>query len=143
MLKIVCWVDPEDYANLNSIMESNVPVNYYGYTFKVEGGSETSGGSSIVTLKVVELQNANIAVGFALPDNVSIDGEFQLGFISQDSLDKQIPLLCKISDEVKCTQYMGDDIEKLEYIGFSLEQFYGNKGATFYLYDLRNAAKST
>jgi hypothetical protein len=142
MLQIMCCVNPEDYWYLDSMVENNVPVNYYGYMFKVEGASETSGGDSIVKLIVVELINANISVGFALPENMSIDGEFQLGFISQDNPTRDIPLVCKLSEEVKRATYMGNDIEKLEYIGFTLEQFYQNKGATFYLYDLRGSTSS-
>lgn len=145
MLKIMCWVNQEDYSNLNSLVESNVPVNFYGYTFNVEGGSEASGGSTIVSVKVVELINAYICVGLVLPESISIDGEFELSFISQEGpgggFASGIPIVCKISDEVKRATYMGDDLEKLEYLGFTLEQFYNSKGATFYLYDLRNSAK--
>ncbi|HEX3033866.1 MAG TPA: hypothetical protein VHT73_01880 [Thermodesulfobacteriota bacterium] len=141
MLKIVCWINQEDYSSLTSLMENNIPVNYYGYTFNVEGGSETSGGSSVVSVKVVELINAHISVGLVLPENVSLDGEFELGFISQDTSAGRLPMVCKVSDEVKRATYMGDDIEKLEYLGFTLEQFYHSKGATFYLYDLRESAK--
>ena len=146
MLKIMCWINQEDYSNMKSLIESNVPVNYYGYTFNVEGGSEASGGSSAVSVKVVELMNAYICVGLVLPDNISIDGEFELRFISQEGsggdLESGIPIISKISNEVKHATYMGDDLEKLEYIGFTLEQFYHSKGATFYLYDLRNSAKA-
>jgi hypothetical protein len=91
---------------------------------------------------VVELLNAYIAVGLVLPNNISLDGEFQLNFISQDNPSRDIPLVCKLSDEVKRTVYKGDDIEKLEYVGFSLEKFYESKGVTFYLYDLRGSGQS-
>ena len=141
MLRIMCWINQEDHANLSSLVESNVPVNYYGYTFNVEGGSEASGGSTVVSLKVVELVNAYICVGLVLSDSVSIEGELELRFISQEGPQSGIPIICRISNEVKRATYMGDDLEKLEYIGFTLEQFYQSKGATFYLYDLRNSAK--
>ncbi|HSE83121.1 MAG TPA: hypothetical protein VLB01_01070 [Thermodesulfobacteriota bacterium] len=142
MLKIMCLIDQEDHSNLNSLMESNVPVNYYGYTFNVEGGSETSGATTVVSIKVVELMNAYICVGLVLPDSISIDGEFELRFVSQGRTEGGIPIICRISNEVKRATYMGDDLEKLEYIGFTLEQFYHSKGATFYLYDLRSSARA-
>jgi hypothetical protein len=133
----MCWIAAEDYSYLDSMEKQNIPVNYYGYTFEVEGGGETEGGSGKVRLAVVELLNARIVVGLALPKDTSIDGEFQLRFMSQDNPTEDIPVVCKLSQEVKRASYMGDDDTKLEYIGFSLEKFYENKGATFYLYDLR------
>ena len=139
MLQIMCWVNPEDYWYLNALGEKNVPVNYYGYMFEVEGGGETSGGGSVVKLMVVELINANLSVGFALPPGFSVDGEFQLNFVCNDRLSDDIPVVCKLSEEVKRASYMGDDNERLEYVGFSLEKFYENKGATFYLFDLRGS----
>ena len=142
MIQIVCFIDSEDYWNLDSMREKNIRVNFYGYTFEVEGLGETAGGSSVVKVRVVELLNAYIAVGLALPDSISIDGEFQLSFICQDNPSREIPLVCKLSDEVKHTMYKGDDLEKLEYVGFSLEKFYESKGVTFYLYDLRGRGES-
>lgn len=142
MIQIVCFIDSEDYWNLDSMREKNIRVNFYGYTFEVEGLGETAGGSSVVKVRVVELLNAYIAVGLALPDSISIDGEFQLNLICQDNPSREIPLVCKLSDEVKRTMYKGDDLEKLEYIGFSLEKFYESKGVTFYLYDLRGGGQS-
>jgi hypothetical protein len=142
MIQIVCFIDSEDYWNLDAMRENNIRVNFYGYTFEVEGLGETAGGSSVIKVRVVELLNAYIAVGLALPDNISIDGEFQLNFICQDNPSRDIPLVCKLSDEVKRTMYKGDDLEKLEYIGFSLEKFYESKGVTFYLYDLRGGTHS-
>jgi hypothetical protein len=142
MIQIVCFIDPEDYWNLDSMKEQNIRVNFYGYTFEVEGLGEAAGGSSVVRVRVVELLNAYIAVGLALPDNISLDGEFQLNFICQDNPSRDIPLVCKLSDEVKRTVYKGDDMERLEYVGFSLEKFYESKGVTFYLYDLRRSGQS-
>lgn len=137
MIQIMCFIDPEDYWNLDSMKEKNIRVNFYGYTFEVAGLGETAAGGEAVKVRVVELLNAYIAVGLALPSSISLDGEFQLNFICQDNPTRDIPLVCKLSDEVKRTTYNGSDLEKLEYIGFSLEKFYESKGVTFYLYDLR------
>ena len=139
MLQIMCFITSEDYLYLNSIGEQNISVNYYGYTFEVDGVGETEGGSSRVRVIVVELINANMALGFAVRNDMSIDGEFQLNFISQDNPSRDIPIICKLSQEVKRTSYSGDDIAKLEYLGLSLEKFYESKGATFYFYDLRGS----
>jgi len=119
--------------------EKNIPINFYGYMFEIEGAGEASAGGSVVKLMVVELINANIAVGFALPKGFSFEGEFQLNFASQELPSKDIPIVCRLSQEVKRTSYMGDDNQRLEYVGFSLEKFYEGKGATFYLFDLRGA----
>lgn len=140
MIQIVCFIDSEDYWNLDSMKEQNIRVNSYGYTFEVEGLGEAAGGSSVV--RVIELLNAYVAVGLALPNNISLDGEFQLSFICQDNPSRDIPLVCKLSEEVKRTVYKGDDLERLEYVGFSLEKFYESKGVTFYLYDLRGSGQS-
>lgn len=142
MIQIVCFIDPEDYWNLDSMKEQNIRVNSYGYTFEVEGLGEAAGGSSVVRVRVIELLNAYVAVGLALPNNISLDGEFQLSFICQDNPSRDIPLVCKLSEEVKRTVYKGDDLERLEYVGFSLEKFYESKGVTFYLYDLRGSGQS-
>ncbi len=137
MLQIMCWINSEDYWYLDSMREQNITVNSYGYTFEVEDIGETAGGSGTIKLSVVELLNARMAVGFTLPKHISIDGEFQLGFICQDNPSRGIPLICKLSEEVKRTTYKGEYTEKLEYVGFSLEKFYESKGVVFFLYDLR------
>lgn len=137
MLQIMCFITSEDYMYLSSIAEKNIPVNYYGYTFVVEGGGESEGGSSMVKVIVVELINANMALGFAVRNDMAIEGDFQLNFASQDAPSNDMPIVCKLSQEVKRTSYMGDDTAKLEYVGLSLEKFYEGKGATFYYYDLR------
>lgn len=139
MLQIMCLVTSEDYWYLDSLVEKNIPINFYGYMFEVEGAGEGSGGGGVVRLMVVELINANIAVGFALPKGFSVDGDFQLKFQSQELPSKEIPVVCRLSQEVKRTSYVGDENQRLEFIGFSLEKFYESKGATFYLYDLRGA----
>jgi hypothetical protein len=137
----MCLLTAEDYWNLDSMKEQNIPVNYYGYTFEVEGGVETEGGGGKVKLMVVELINAGMAVGFALPKSRSIEDEFELRFMCYENPSNEIPVVCKLSEEVKRTSYMGDDTAKLEYIGFSLERFYESKGATFYFYDLRGVSQ--
>lgn len=141
MIQIMCWLDAEDYMYLKSIGDKKLSIEYYGYLFEVTGGSETTGGSTTVRLMVMELINAKLAVGFALPADFTIDGEFQLGFISHETPTEDIPIVCKLSKEVKRASYMGDDNEKLEYVGFSLEKFYENKGVRFYLHDLRGSWK--
>ena len=69
-----------------------------------------------------------------------MDDQFQIGFISHDRPDDEIPFVCNLSDEVKKTKYNGDELQKLEYLGFSLEKFYEQKGVKFYLHDLRPPA---
>ncbi len=138
MFQIMCVLTSEDYWYLDSMKESNIPVNFYGYTFEVEGGGEAEGFGK-VKLMVIELINARMAVGFAIPRNMSLDGEFELRFLCHESPTNEIPIVCKLSQEVKRTTYRGDDDAKLEYIGFSLEKFYESKGATFYFYDLRGS----
>ena len=43
MLQIMCMVDSEDYWTLNSYNEAGKTVNYYGYTFNVEGSPDGKG----------------------------------------------------------------------------------------------------
>lgn len=136
MVQIMCWLDSEDYWYLNNMHENNQSIDYYAYRFNVEDSSEAPDPTP-VSLIVIELINAKLAIGFALPTQFELEKEFKIGFISQDRPDKDIPLECKLSDEVKNTKYAGTDIHRLEYIGFSLEKFYENKGAKFYLHDLR------
>ena len=136
MVQIMCWLDSEDYWYLSNMNEKDQTIDYYAYRFNVEDSSEAPDPTP-VNLIVIELINAKLAVGFALPPKFKIDGEFKLGFICQDRPDKDIPLICKLSDEVKEAKYAGTDIHRLEYIGFSLEKFYEDKGAKFYLHDLR------
>lgn len=135
MLKIMCWLEAEDYWNMNTMNENDQTVDYYGYTFVVEDEGEVSNAS--VRVVVIELINANFTVGFALPDNLDLGKEFQIGFISHDRPTDEIPFVCKLSDEVKKTSYAGDELQKLEYLGFTLEKFYEQKGAKFYMHDLR------
>ena len=137
MLQIMCWVDSEDYWYLHSMNEKNQSLDYYGYTFEVEGGTEGIGASS-VKLIIVEFISAKMAVGFVLPKNFKLeDKDLRLRFISHESPSEDIPVECKLSDEVKRASYMGDDQEKIEYIGFTLEKFYEGNNAKFYLHDLR------
>ena len=141
MLRIMSLIQGEDYMNLHSMNENNVAINYYGYTFEVEGGPEETGGKGLVKVIVFEFSNAHLALGFAVPVEKEIEDKIEIGFINQDNPSKDITVECKLSDEVKRTTYMADDREKLEYIGFSLEKFYQNKGAAFYFNDLRPSAQ--
>ncbi len=137
MLQILCWVDTEDYLYLQSMNEKNQTLNYYAYTFEVEGGTEGI-GTSVIRLLVVEFISAKMAVGFVLPKNFAMESrDLTLRFVSPENPSKDIPIECKVSDEIKKASYMGDDQEKIEYIGFTLEKFYENNNAKFYLHDLR------
>ena len=141
MLQILCMVDSEDYWYLNSVIERSKSVNLYGYTFEVEGGTEST-GSSVIRLIVVELMDAKMVVGLITPSDLKLEKELKLRFTSNDSPTKDIVVECKLSDEVKKASYMGDDLEKIEYIGYTLEKFYDSKSAKFYLHDLRPPAET-
>ena len=137
MLQIMCWVDSEDYWFLHSLNEKNQSLEYYGYRFEVEGGTEGTGISS-VRLLIVEFISAKMAIGFVTPKDFKLeDPDLTLRFISDDQPTKDVPVQCKISEEVKRASYMGNDQEKIEYIGFTLEKFYEGHNAKFYLHDLR------
>lgn len=137
MLQIMCWVDSEDYWYLHSLNEKNQSLEYYGYRFEVEGGTEGIGTSSI-RLLIVEFISAKMALGFVTPKEFKLEKpELTLRFISHEEPTKDVPVQCKISEEVKRASYMGDDQEKIEYIGFTLEKFYESHNAKFYLHDLR------
>jgi len=136
MLKIMCWLESEDYWNLSGMNEKDQAIDYYGYTFFIEDDTEKSGAPP-VRVVVIELVNANFTVGFALPNNLQLDNQFQIGFICHDRPEDEIPFVCTLSEEVKKTKYNGDELQKLEYLGFSLEKFYEQKGVKFYLHDLR------
>ncbi|HVY55980.1 MAG TPA: hypothetical protein VHC46_09515 [Thermodesulfobacteriota bacterium] len=143
MLQIMCWVDSEDYWYLHSLNEKNQSLDYYGYRFEVEGGTEGIGTSSI-RLLIVEFISAKMAIGFVIPKNFKLeDPDLTLRFISHEQPTNDVPVHCKISDEVKRASYMGDDQEKIEYIGFTLEKFYESHNAKFYLHDLRPPAEHT
>ena len=137
MLEVVCWVNTEDYWILHSLNEKNMPIQTYGYKFEVRGGVDQTDAESGVSLYIQELRNANFAVGVSTPIDYKLEGEFKLGFICQDNVINRLTLVCSMSDEVKETVYSGDNLEKLEYIGYTLERFYFDKGATFYLFDVR------
>lgn len=138
MLTLMSWVESEDYWNIKRLEEESQKLDYYAYKFEVVGGSETEGASK-VSVVVAELISAKIAVGYVLPDHIKMEGEFKIGFICQDRPTDDVSFVCKMSKEVKTANYNGDDLEKLEYIGFSLEKFYENQGARYYMQDLRGA----
>ena len=132
-MKIMCWLDSEDYWYMNSLSEQNKEINYYGYIMEV--GDEED--SSRVKIMVIELQSAKLVVGFIVPLSMDLSGQIDVGFISQEKPNKDVPFSCKLSGEVKNLTYTGDDIQKIEYAGLSLEKFYQNKGIKFSLLDLR------
>lgn len=132
-MKIMCWLDSEDYWYLNSLNDKEASIDFYAYIMKVSEPDKTNS----VRILVVELITAKVAVGFAIPDSMKLEGDQELGFICQEQPAKDIPLSYKLSDEVKEVTYSGDEIQKIEYAGFSLEKFYENKEAKFYLYNIR------
>jgi len=136
MVEIVCLVETEDYWNINSLVEKNIPIKHYGYRFQVLGGAEGE-GSKEVEIVVFELLNASVSVGLYLPERFAETTQFKLGFTSQTDPTSKVSVECSLSPEVKKVSYEGSERERLEYIGFTLERFYADKGATFYLYDLK------
>ena len=136
MVKILCWLDNEDYWNIHNMHSNNETLDYYAYRFSVEDNSEAPDPVP-VNILVVELINAKMVVGFVLPPKYEMDKEFKLGFICQEKPEQDVPLECKLSDEVKTAQYPGTDVDRIEYIGYTLEKFYEQKEVKFYLHDLR------
>ena len=137
MLQIMCWVDSEDYWYLHSLHKKNQSLDYYGYKFEIEGGTEGI-GTSVVRLLIIEFISAKMTLGFVTPPNFKMeDNDLTLRFISHEEPTNDVPVACKLSDEIKRASYMGDDQEKIEYIGFTLEKFYESHNAKFYLHDLR------
>ena len=132
-MKIMCWLDSEDYWYMNSLSEQNKEINYYGYVMEVGDEEDTSR----IKIMVVELQNVKLVVGFVVSLGMDLGGPMDMGFICQERPDKDIPFSFKLSQEVKKLNYTGDDIQKIEYAGLSLEKFYQNKGIKFSLLDLR------
>lgn len=132
-MKIMCWLDSEDYWYINSLSEQNKELNYYGYVMEVGDEDDTSR----VRIMVLELQSAKLVVGFVVSLDMDLSGPMEMGLICQERPDGDIPLSFKLSDEVKKLNYTGDDIQKIEYAGLSLEKFYENKGVKFSLMDLR------
>lgn len=133
-MKIMCWLESEDYWFLDGLSKRDEKINTYGYMMRV---SESEDDANVVNILVIEMQTANMAIGFVVPVEFKIDGELVIGFICQERPDKDIPFNCQISYEVKNVNYPGDEVHKIEYSGYSLEKFYENKGAKFYLHDLR------
>lgn len=132
-MKIMCWLDSEDYWYMNSLSEQNKELNYYGYVMEVGDEDDTSR----VKIMVLELQSAKLVVGFVVSLDMDMSGQMDMGFICQEKPNSDIPLSFQLSNEVKKLNYTGDDIQKIEYAGLSLEKFYENKGVKFSLMDLR------
>ncbi len=126
-------IENEDYWNLDSIIGSGGEIEIYGYRFVAE---DPSGSTPEVTIVVFELANATCSVGLIV-DNDFKETDMVLGCICQQVPDKQIALKAKVSDEVKKIQREGGELQRIEYVGLSLEKFYENSGAKFYLLDLR------
>ncbi len=126
-------IENEDYWNLNSIMGSVNDIQVYGYKFVAEN---PSGSTPPVIIIVIELANATFSVGFIVSADFK-ETALTLGFICQQVPDKQIEVKATISDEVKKARYEGNELQRIEYVGMSLEKFYENSGAKFYLLDLR------
>lgn len=136
MLKLVCWVESEDYWNFNTFKKQNAEIQHFGYTFEVQGGLEAQVETKLI-LSVVELLNLNISIGFCVPDHIDLDGEFELGFICQDKPTEDVSFVVSITPETKNASYSGSELEKMEYIGYTLEKFYEEKSVIFYLYNFK------
>lgn len=132
-MQVVCMIENEDYWNLDSIVSSGGTVEVYGYRFVSE---DPSGSTPPVEIVVVELANATFCVGFIVPRGFN-ENSLTLGFICQQVPGTRIPVKVKMSDEVKKAQYEGNELHRIEYVGMSLEKFYEQNGAKFYLLDLR------
>ncbi|NSW88202.1 hypothetical protein CL651_000390 [bacterium] len=143
MLNIGCLVVNEDYDRLKSTMKEN-KLPHFTYTLTVTGAPE-GGTSTTLKLYVVELVSSNLSIGFTLPPDKPIDKELEIIFTTQPTADVKMPedlkLICDFSEEKKDTEYAGENLEKLEYIGYSLEKFYETKKATFYLFDYEGITK--
>ena len=64
------------------------------------------------------------------------------GEASGDKLaSKVISELKKLNSNIEYLSVGGENLEKLEYIGYSLEKFYETKKATFYLFDYEGITK--
>jgi len=81
MLQILCMVDSEDYWNLNSVIEAGKAMNYYGYTFNVEGSPDGK-SDSVVRLIVMEFADSKMAVGFVTPNELKLEKELRIKFIT-------------------------------------------------------------
>ena len=60
---------------------------------------------------------------------------------AQRTMPKDLVVKLEFSDDQKKANHGGDDLEKLEFIGYSLEKFYETKKATFYLFDYQGITK--
>lgn len=132
-MRVVCMIENEDYWNLDSIIGSGGGVESYGYRFIAE---DPSGSAAPSTVVVFELANATFSVGLIVSNSFN-ETDMELGFICQQVPDKQIPVKTSVSEEVKKIQKEGDELQRIEYVGLSLEKFYENSGAKFYLLDMR------
>ena len=131
-MKIVAWIDSEDYWFLNSMNQKGEAVDFYAYMMVATEPDDTRP----VRIMVIELINAHMAIGFAIPENLNFEGGQEIGFICHENPSKDVAFNYKLSDEVKNVKYSGDDIQKIEYTGFTLEKFYENKQVKFYLNNL-------
>ena len=143
MLNIGCLVVNEDYDRLKSTIKEN-KLPHFTYTLTVTGAPE-GGTPTTLKLYVVELVSSNLSLGFTLPADKPIEKELEIIFTTQPTADVKMPedlkIICEFSDEKKNTEYAGENLEKLEYIGYSLEKFYETKKATFYLFDYEGITK--
>jgi len=130
---IVCMIENEDYWNLDSIVSSGKTIEFYGYKFVAE---TPSGSTPPITIAVIELTNATFSIGLAVGEKFK-ESKLLLYCICQQVPDKQIPISVKLSAEVKKIRYDGDELQRIEYLGLTLEKFYEHKGIKFYLLDFR------
>jgi len=142
MLKIVCWVNSEDYWRISEIIDGGNPIGSYGYMIEIagesKGGKEDLLKEDLLKVAVVELKEVLVAVGVALPEGVLLNEDFELAFISQDRPTREVPVVCGLSPEdVRKSIFSASLSQRIEEVFTQLELAYTNKGIMFYPYDLR------
>ena len=144
MLNIGCLIDNEDYNRVESTLEGD-QLPSASYTITVEDGPEEEATGTSVQLHVIELQSISLAVGFTLPNEKKIEDELAIVFTTppdaQRTMPKDLVVKLNFSDTQKTAKHGGDELEKLEFKGYSLEKFYEGKQATFYLFDYRGITR--
>ena len=137
MLKIVCWVNSEDYWRISELIDGGAPIGFYGYMIEIAGESK-GGKEDLLKVAVVELKEALVTVGVTLPEGVLLNEDFELAFISQDRPTREVPVVCGLSPEdVRKSISSASLSQRLEDVFTQLEVAYNNKGIMFYPYDLR------
>ncbi len=137
MLKIVCWVNSEDYWRISELIDVGNPISSYGYVIEI--AEEIKGGKKdLLKVAVVELKEALVTVGVALPEGIPLNEDFELAFISQDRPTREVSVVCGLHPEdVRKITSSANLSQGLEDVFTQLEVAYTNKDIMFYPYDLR------